>query len=86
MYDQRPGMMDNEFQKHFRFFPKVLYAYFSSTAEHLAVRVIDIQERQGRRSVKQAQKIWVLFDLRRNKFYENGPPTVCPAQTKYEHA
>ena len=50
-------MMDNEFQKHFRFFPKVLYAYFSSTAEHLAVRVIDIQERQGRRSVKQAQKI-----------------------------
>ena len=64
-YDQRPGMMDNEFQKYFRLFLSVFQAHFSSTAERLDFGVIDVQ--------KTSTKIFILFGLRINKFYENGP-------------
>ena len=68
-------MMDEEFQKHFRLFPKVIHTHFLSTAERLAFRVTDVQIMASEAFCP--QKILILFDLRINKFYENRPPTAC---------
>ena len=71
-------MMDKEFQKNFRFFPKVFHTHFSSTAECLAFEVTDVQRTASEAFCERPQKRFVLFDLQISKFYENGPPTASP--------
>ena len=39
---------------------------------------LDVQRTTSEAFCERPQKIFVLFDLWINEFFENGPPTVCP--------
>ena len=55
-------MMDKEFQKHFRIFPKVFHTQFlSTTAERLAFGVIDAHITASRCSVNVHRKFLIYL-------------------------